>query len=137
MFQFSINYSWVRDCSQLVVTRDYFYRLHLHHRPVNDLSTAVKLTNRLLRFWANGGFVFYKRVRSPSFLVWGPIPYNITSWFAIALAEIRTSGFLREKAECKQQFVSLLDYITLVSKINYSSRSAFLISILCIFCVWH
>ena len=29
----------------------HFYRLHLHHRPVNDLSTAVKLTDRLLHFW--------------------------------------------------------------------------------------
>ena len=31
------------------------------------------------------------------------IPYcNITSWFAIALAEIRTRRILREKADCKQ-----------------------------------
>ena len=35
------------------------------------------------------------------------------------------------------RFVSLLDYISLVSKINYSSRSAFLIGLLCIFFVWH
>ena len=40
-----------------------------HHRPVNDLSTAVQLTNRLLHFWADEGFVYYKRVSSPSFLV--------------------------------------------------------------------
>ena len=32
-----------------------------------------------------------------------PIPYcNITSWFGIALAEIRTRRILREKADCKQ-----------------------------------
>ena len=31
-----------------------------HHRPVNDLSTAVKLTNRLLRFWADGVFATTK-----------------------------------------------------------------------------
>ena len=32
-----------------------------------------------------------------------PIPYcNITSWFAIALAEIRTRRILREKADRKQ-----------------------------------
>ena len=31
-----------------------------------------------------------------------PIPSNITSWFTIALAEIRTRWILREKAECKQ-----------------------------------
>ena len=61
--------SGVGNCSQLVVKRDYFYRLHLPHRPVNDLSTAVKLTNRLLSFWADGGFVYYKRVRSLSSLV--------------------------------------------------------------------
>ena len=35
------------------------------------------------------------------------------------------------------RFVSLLDCISLVSKINYSSRSAFLISLLCLFFVWH
>ena len=40
-------------CLQLVATRDYFYRLQSHPRPVNYLSTgptAVQLTNRLLRF---------------------------------------------------------------------------------------
>ena len=31
-----------------------------------------------------------------------PIPSNIASWFAIALAEIRTRWILREKAKCKQ-----------------------------------
>ena len=32
-----------------------------------------------------------------------PIPYcNVTSWFAIALAEIRTGRILREKADSKQ-----------------------------------
>ena len=51
------------------MTHDYFYRLQSHNRPVNDLSTAVKLTNQLLRFWADRGFVYYKSVRSPSFLV--------------------------------------------------------------------
>ena len=31
------------------------------------------------------------------------MPYcNVTSWFAIALAEIRTKWILREKADCKQ-----------------------------------
>ena len=60
----------VRYCLQLVVTHDYFYCLQSHlHGPVNDPSTAVQLTNRLLRFWADGGFVYYKRVSSPSFLV--------------------------------------------------------------------
>ena len=55
-------------CLQLFVTRDYFYCLQSHHRPVNDLSTVVQLTNRLLRFWADVGFVYYKRNSSPSFL---------------------------------------------------------------------
>ena len=50
--------------------RDYFYRLYLRHRPVNDLLTAVKLTNQLLRFWADGKFVYNNGVRSPSSLVW-------------------------------------------------------------------
>ena len=47
------------------------YCLQSHHRPVNDLSTVVQLTNRLLCFWADGGFVCYKykRVSSPSFLI--------------------------------------------------------------------
>ena len=105
----------VRYSLQLVVTRDYFYCLQSHHRPVNDLSTAVKLTNQLLRFWADGGFVYYKRVSSPSFLVWSQSLIQsycknnvkqstviITSWFAIALDEIRTRQILREKADCKQ-----------------------------------
>ena len=90
----------VRYCLQLVVTRDYFYCLQSHHRPVNDLSTAVQLTNRLLRFWAGGGFVYYKRVSSPSFL--RLVSVIIMSWFAIALDEIRTRRILREKANCKQ-----------------------------------
>ena len=81
------------------MTRDYFYRLHLHHRPVNDLSTAVKLTNRLER-----EFVCHK-IKSPqsvfSRLVLTP-NCNITSWFAIALSEIRTRRILREKEDCKQ-----------------------------------
>ena len=63
-------------CLQLFVARDYFYCLQSHHRPVNDLSTVVQLTNRLLRFWADGGFVYYKRVSSPSFLVWSRPVYN-------------------------------------------------------------
>ena len=49
--------------------RDYFYHLQSHHRPVNDLSTAVKLTNHLvLCFWADGGFVYHKRLCSLSFV---------------------------------------------------------------------
>ena len=52
--------------SVFIVTADLFVRLFLSlaishqaytHRPVNDLSTAVKVTNhdQLLHFWANGG----------------------------------------------------------------------------------
>ena len=90
-------------CLQLVATRDYFYCLQSHHRPVNYLSTAVQLTNRLLRSWADGWFVYCKRVSSPSFLVWSQsLIEKITSWFAIALDEIRTRWILREKAGCKQ-----------------------------------
>ena len=93
----------VRYCLQLFVTHDYFYCLQSHHRPVNDLSTAVQLTNRLLRFWADKGFVYYKRVSIPSFLVSSQsLIVIITSWFAIALDEVRTRRILREKAECKQ-----------------------------------
>ena len=85
------------------MTRDYFYCLQSYHRPVNYVSTAVQLTNRLLRIWADGGFVYYKRVSSPSFLVWSQsLIVIITSWFAIALDEIRTRRILREKADCKQ-----------------------------------
>ena len=76
------------------MTRDYFYCLQSHHGPVNYLSTAVQLTNRLLRFGADGGFVYYKRVSNPSFLVWSQsLIVIITSWFAIALDEIRLDGF--------------------------------------------
>ena len=93
----------VRHCLQLVVTRDYIYCLQSHHKPVNYLSGAVQLTNRLLSFWADGGFVYYKRVRSPSFLVWSQsLIVIITSWFAIAVDEIRNRRILREKADCKQ-----------------------------------
>ena len=83
---------------------DDFYCLQSHDRPVNDLSTAVQLTNRLLCFWADGGFVYYKRVSSPSFLVLSQSLIVITtSWFAIALDEIRTRWILREKADCCKQ----------------------------------
>ena len=85
------------------MTRDYFYCLQSYHRPANYLSTAVQLTNRLLRFGADGGFVYYKRVSSPSFLVWSQSLIGIiTSWFAIALDEIRTTRILRERVDCKQ-----------------------------------
>ena len=84
------------------MTRDYFYCLQSHHRPVNDLSTAVQLTNRLLRFWADGGFVYYKRVSSPSFLVSSQSLNNNISWFVIALNEIRTGRILGEMADSKQ-----------------------------------
>ena len=52
---------------------------------------------------ADGGFVYYKRVSSPSFLVWSQsLIVIITSWFAIMLDEIRTRWILREKGDCKQ-----------------------------------
>ena len=90
------------------MTRDYFYCLQSYHRPVNYLSTAVQLTNWLLRFWADGGFVYYKRVSSPSFLVWPQSVIGIVMpWFAIALDEIRTRWILIEKADCKQSRVCL------------------------------
>ena len=86
------------------MTRDYFYYLQSHHGPINDLSTAVQLTNQLLRFWDDGGFVYYKKkkVSSPSFLVSSQSPNNNISWFVIALDEIRTGRILGEKADCKQ-----------------------------------
>ena len=43
-----------------------------------------------------------------------PIPYcNITSWFAIAMAEIRTRRIFREKEDCKQSinFLNTLDHL--------------------------
>ena len=93
-------------CLQLVVKCDYFYCLQSHHRPVSYLSTAVQLTNRFLRFWADGGFVYYKRVSSPSFLVWSQsLIVIIMSWFAIALDETRTRWILRGKADCKQSMI--------------------------------
>ena len=88
----------VRYCLQLVVTRDYFYCLQSHHRPVNDLSTAVQLTNRLLRFWADGRFVYYKSQQSVFSRL---VSVILTSRIRIALNEIRTRRILREKADCK------------------------------------
>ena len=64
-----LRFCLVWYCLQLVVTRDFFYCLQSHRRSVNDLSRAVQLTNRLLRFRADGGFVYYKRVSCLSFLV--------------------------------------------------------------------
>ena len=44
--------------------------------------------------------------KSPSFLVWSKsLIVIITSWFAMALDEIRTRRILREKADCKQSTV--------------------------------
>ena len=98
------------------MTRDYFYHLHLHHRQVNDMSTAAKLTNPLLHFWADGEFVYNKRVRRLVFLVL--IHYcNITSWFAIALAEIRTRGkFLEKSADFTGNFGGKLRKETISKK---------------------
>ena len=92
-----------------------------YHRPVNYLSTAVQLTNRLVRFWADGGSVYYKRVSSPSFLVWSQL---ITSWFAIALDEIRTRRILREKADFKQSNCSPAVFIHLfpIRSFRYRKR---------------
>ena len=98
-------------CLQLVVvvTRDYFYCLQSHHRPVNYLSTAVQSSNRLLRFWTDGGFVYYKRVSSPSFLFWSQfLIVKITSWFAIALDEIRTRRILRGRRTASSLSYGLL-----------------------------
>ena len=61
---------------------------------------------------ADGGFVYYKRVSSTSFLVSSQsLNNNIISWFAIALDKIRTRRILREKADCKQ---STFSYILLL-----------------------
>ena len=52
--------------NKLVVMRDYFLSPAIsYQRP----STAVQLTNQLLHFWNEGGYVYYKRVCSLSFLV--------------------------------------------------------------------
>ena len=111
------------------MTRDYFYCLQSDHGPVNDLSTAVQLTNRLLRFWADGGFVHYKRVSSPFFLVWSQsLIVIITSWFAIALDEIRTRGILREKADCLFLKHGKTDLRILTKKDDWSSWPVLLIS---------
>ena len=58
---------------------DYFYRLQLHQKPVNDLSTAVKLTNQLLCFWADRGFFTSRTV------------------FAILQAEISSRWILKDR----------------------------------------
>ena len=84
------------------MTRDYFYYLQSHHGPVDDLSTAVQLTNRLLRFWADGRFVYYKIKSQQSVFSHLVSIVIIMSGFAIALDEIRTTWILREKTDCKQ-----------------------------------
>ena len=98
----------VRYCLQFFVTRDYFYCLQSHHRPVNDLSTAVQLlTNRLLRFWADGRFVYYRSQQSVFSRL---VSVILTSWFRIALNEIRTRRILREKADCKKSKLYMYIY---------------------------
>ena len=101
-----LRFCLVWYCLQLVVTHDFFYCLQSHRRSVNDLSTAVQLTNRLLRFWADEGFVYHKRVSSPSFLVQSQSLNNNISWFAIALDQTRTRQILREKVDCQQSIFS-------------------------------
>ena len=56
----------------------------------NDLSTVVQLTNRLLRFWADGGLLQKSQQSVFSRLV-------ITSWFAIALDEIKNKTDFKRK----------------------------------------
>ena len=47
------------------------------------------------------------RRKNKSFLVWSQsLIVIITSWFAIALDEIKTRRILREKADCKQSRLS-------------------------------
>lgn len=73
------------------------------YRPVSDLSrsAAVKLTNRLLCFWTDRGFVDCKRVHSLPFLV-SYQSLTVTSLFANTLAGTRTQRILRAKADFKQ-----------------------------------
>ena len=88
-------------CLQLFVTRDYVYCLQSHHRLVNDLSTVVQLTNRLLRFCLTEGLFTTKE--SAVHLFSSTLdPYIITSWFAIVLDEIKNCTDFKRKADCKQ-----------------------------------
>ena len=88
-------------CLQLFVTRDYVYCLQSHHRLVNDLSTVVQLTNRLLHFCLTEGLFTTKE--SAVHLFSSTLdPYIITSWFAIVLDEIKNYTDFKRKADCKQ-----------------------------------
>ena len=78
----------VRYCLQLFVMRDYFYCFQSHHRSVNGLSTVVKLTNRILRSGLTEG-LFTTKESAVRLLSSRLDPYIITSWFAIALGEIK------------------------------------------------
>ena len=86
---------------------DCIYHLLTHatdtHRPVSDLSwsAAVKLTNQLLCFWTDRGFVDCKRVHSLPFFV-SYQSLTVTSLFANTLAGTRTQRILRAKADFKQ-----------------------------------
>lgn len=86
---------------------DCIYHLLTHardtNRPVSDLSwsAAVKLTNQLLCFWTDSGFVDCKRVYSLPFFV-SYQSLTVTSLFANTLAGTRTQRILRAKADFKQ-----------------------------------
>ena len=79
-----------------------------HTNPYNfpEIQAAIKSYSYVsvsskLAFWLIFSCFFHLRQSIFSHLI--PIPYhNITSWFAIALAEIRTRWILREKADFKQ-----------------------------------
>ena len=99
----------------------YFHCLQYH----NDLSTAVQLTNRLLRFWANRGFV-YKRVSSPSFLVSSQSLIVITtSWFAMRWMRSRGSDIYKELGGFKKK--GGLQAVYYITHTNFFSKTLYFV----------
>ena len=72
-------------------------------RNLRTRAAKPRAASREPRAARNEGLPRGKNKR-PSFLVWSQsfTTVIITSWFAIALDEIRTRRILREKADCKQ-----------------------------------
>ena len=65
----------------------------------------------------NEGVSPRRKNKRPSFLAWSQsLIVIITSWFAIALDEVRTRQILREKADCRQSTRTLFCRITYLSK---------------------
>ena len=86
-------------------------------RAVSYFSLQSYCTRNLsTRAARNEGVSPRRKNKRPSFLAWSQsLIVIITSWFAIALDEVRTRQILREKADCRQSTRTLFCRITHLS----------------------